>query len=263
VRKIVRTGKFRRTRFFTQRKRYDRSHTLYKQKNKLIYIFTSGIVTRRPLVLQLVQTPGEKREYGVFLHKPGKEFDSFASIRNEIARETDRTTGDNKGISDVPINLKIYSPNVLNLTLVDLPGITRVPVGDQPDDIEDLIKAMIVKYIKMKSCIILAVTPANLDLANSDGLNLARTYDPSGERTIGVITKLDLMDRGTDAYKILNNQGEIPLKLGYVGVVNRSQADINEKKSMREAWKVRRFSLSLSLSLSLMHPHAHTHIHIQ
>ena len=140
-------------------------------------------MTRRPLVLQLVQTPGSKREYGVFLHKPGKEFDSFASIRNEIARETDRTTGDNKGISDVPINLKIYSPNVLNLTLVDLPGITRVPVGDQPDDIEDLIKAMIVKFIKEKSCIILAVTPANLDLANSDGLNLARTYDPSGERT--------------------------------------------------------------------------------
>ena len=234
-------------------------------------------MTRRPLVLQLVQTPGSKREYGVFLHKPGKEFDSFASIRNEIARETDRTTGDNKGISDVPINLKIYSPNVLNLTLVDLPGITRVPVGDQPDDIEDLIKAMIVKFIKEKSCIILAVTPANLDLANSDGLNLARTYDPSGERTIGVITKLDLMDRGTvffvfschihslylkrtlhagtDAYKILNNQGEIRLKLGYVGVVNRSQADINEKKSMREAWKVS----FVPYVVPYQHSHTHTH----
>jgi len=197
----------------------------------------NGIVTRRPLVLQLVQTPGSKREYGVFLHKPGKEYDSFAQIRREIAAETDRTTGDNKGISEKPINLKIFSPDVLNLTLIDLPGITRVPVGDQPEDIEDQIKRMIVKYIREPTCIILAVSPANLDLANSDGINLAKTYDPEGSRTIGVITKLDLMDRGTDAYTTLTNNGEIPLKLGYVGVVNRSQADINERKSMRDAWK--------------------------
>lgn len=51
--------------------------------------------------------------------------------REEIKKETDRLTGKNKGISAKSINLKIYSPYVLNLTLVDLPGITKVSVGDQ------------------------------------------------------------------------------------------------------------------------------------
>ena len=77
---------------------------------------------------------------------------------------------------------------------------------------------------------------ANSDLANSDALKLAKTFDPLGERTLGVITKLDLMDRGTDAYDILTNE-KIPLKLGYVGVVNRSQADIVENVRIKEAWE--------------------------
>lgn len=93
----------------------------------------------------------------------------------------------------MPINLRIFSPNVLTLTLVDLPGVTRVPVGDQPRDIEKQIRDMLLKYISKPSCIILAVTAANTDLANSDGLKLAREVDPEGTRTIGVLTKVDLM----------------------------------------------------------------------
>ena len=54
---------------------------------------------------------------------------------------------------------------------------------------------------------------------------MARQLDPNGERTIGVLTKIDIMNQGTDARKILSNQ-EIELKLGYVGVKNRSQLDI-------------------------------------
>lgn len=97
------------------------------------------------------------------------------------------------GISPQPINLTIYSPNVVTLTLVDLPGLTKVPVGDQPRDIERQIRAMINTYIERPGTIILAVTAANTDLANSDGLQLAREKDPHGERTIGVLTKVDLM----------------------------------------------------------------------
>ena len=104
-----------------------------------------------------------------------------------------------QGISSKPINLKIFSPNVLNLTLVDLPGLTKVAVGDQPEDIEQQIKEMLYSYITQDNTIILAVTPANQDIANSDALKLARKVDPQGDRTIGVITKLDLMDQGTDA----------------------------------------------------------------
>lgn len=94
--------------------------------------------------------------------------------------ETDRELGTNKGISEKQIRLKIFSPNVLNITLVDLPGITKVPVGDQPNDIEARVRTMILSYIKHETCIILAVSPANADLANSDALQMALMADPDG-----------------------------------------------------------------------------------
>ncbi|XP_062336846.1 dynamin-3 isoform X2 [Osmerus eperlanus] len=201
----------------------------------------SGIVTRRPLVLQLISANAEWAE---FLHCKGKKFTDFDEVRQEIEAETDRITGANKGISPVPINLRVYSPHVLNLTLIDLPGITKVPVGDQPVDIEQQIRDMIMQFICRESCLILAVTPANSDLANSDALKLAKDVDPQGQRTIGVITKLDLMDEGTDAREILENK-LLPLRRGYIGVVNRSQKDIDGRKDIKAALAAeRKFFLS-------------------
>lgn len=133
---------------------------------------------------------------------------------------------------------------MLNLTLVDLPGLTKVPVGDQPKDIEQLIRGMIMQFISKPNCLILAVSPANADLANSDALKLAREVDPQGLRTIGVITKLDLMDDGTDARDILDNKF-IPLRRGYIGIVNRSQKDIDGRKDIKAAVQAeRQFFLS-------------------
>ncbi|KAJ1329233.1 vacuolar protein sorting-associated protein 1 [Microdochium nivale] len=207
----------------------------------------SGIVTRRPLVLQLINRPAGQSdsvnedvenstdkaanvdEWGEFLHIPGQKFYDFNKIREEISRETEAKVGKNAGISPAPINLRVYSPHVLTLTLVDLPGLTRVPVGDQPRDIERQIRDMVLKYIQKSNAIVLAVTAANIDLANSDGLQLAREVDPEGQRTIGVLTKVDLMDDGTDVVDILAGR-IIPLRLGYVPVVNRGQRDIDNKK---------------------------------
>ncbi|XP_056891319.1 dynamin-2-like isoform X3 [Takifugu flavidus] len=201
----------------------------------------SGIVTRRPLILQLVNS---KAEYAEFLHCKGRKFVDFDEVRLEIEAETDRLTGSNKGISPIPINLRVYSPNVLNLTLIDLPGMTKVAVGDQPHDIEHQIREMLLQFITKESCLILAVTPANTDLANSDALKIAKEVDPQGLRTIGVITKLDLMDEGTDARDILENK-LLPLRRGYIGVVNRSQKDIDGKKDIRAALAAeRKFFLS-------------------
>ncbi|XP_070704599.1 dynamin-2 isoform X4 [Pempheris klunzingeri] len=201
----------------------------------------SGIVTRRPLILQLVNN---KAEYAEFLHCKGKKFVDFDEVRTEIEAETDRITGSNKGISPIPINLRVYSPHVLNLTLIDLPGMTKVAVGDQPIDIEHQIRDMLLQFITKESCLILAVTPANTDLANSDALKIAKEVDPQGMRTIGVITKLDLMDEGTDAKDILENK-LLPLRRGYIGVVNRSQKDIDGKKDIRVALAAeRKFFLS-------------------
>lgn len=205
----------------------------------------TGIVTRRPLILQLVHVdPGDARksddggsrgeEWGKFLHTKNQIFTDFDEIRQEIENETERVSGNNKGISDEPIHLKIFSPHVVNLTLVDLPGITKVPVGDQPKDIEVQIRDLILRHISNPNCIILAVTAANTDMATSEALKVAREVDPDGRRTLAVVTKLDLMDAGTDAMDVLMGR-VIPVKLGIIGVVNRSQLDINNKKSVADS----------------------------
>ncbi|XP_061705780.1 dynamin-1-like protein isoform X5 [Cydia pomonella] len=233
-----------------------------------------GIVTRRPLILQLVYSPKDSKEHrsaeeelrhqipvpaswnpisqlsnsmfssgtvnieewGKFLHTKDKIYTDFDQIRQEIERETDRMAGNNKGICPEAINLKIYSTKVVNLTLVDLPGITKVPIGDQPEDIENQIRNLIVKYIANPNSIILAVTAANTDMATSEAIKMAKDVDPDGRRTLAVVTKLDLMDAGTDAIDILCGR-VIPVKLGIIGVVNRSQQDIIDKKSITDALK--------------------------
>ncbi|KAH9814258.1 dynamin-related protein DNM1-like [Teratosphaeria destructans] len=215
----------------------------------------SGIVTRRPLILQLINVPSERNdkssdhevhiphtpasvagqdEFAEFNHIPGRRFYDFAEVRREIENETARIAGNNKGINRQPINLKVYSPHVLSLTLVDLPGLTKVPIGDQPTDIEKQTRTLISEYIAKPNSIILAVSPANVDIVNSEALKLARHVDPTGKRTIGVLTKIDLMDHGTNALDILSGR-VYPLKLGFIGVVNRSQQDIQVNKPMSEA----------------------------
>ncbi|KAI1419456.1 Dynamin central region-domain-containing protein [Xylaria sp. FL1777] len=213
----------------------------------------SGIVTRRPLILQLINveedegepdvnaayrnpTQARRSEWAEFHHIPSRRFTDFADVKREIENETSRVAGSNKGINRQPINLKVYSPHVLNLTLVDLPGLTKVPIGDQPADIEKQTRTLISEYIAKPNSIILAVSPANVDIVNSEALKLARHVDPLGRRTIGVLTKVDLMDHGTNALDILSGR-VYPLKLGFVGVVNRSQQDIQGNRPMEDALK--------------------------
>jgi dynamin 1-like protein len=116
---------------------------------------------------------------------------------------------------------------------------------------------MIYTYISKTNSIILAITPANTDISTSDALNLSREVDPDGERTLGVITKIDIMDKGTDVFDVLTGK-VIPLRLGFIGliflfpslctyseflfrhskgVINRSQQDIISGKPIREALK--------------------------
>lgn len=139
----------------------------------------SGIVTRRPLVLMMLQNSA-CAEYAEFSHLPGKHFTTDAAIRAEIEADTERECGANKGLNPKPINLRFYSARVPNLTLIDLPGITQNPVGDQPDDIGAQIKQMVLEYVRRPNCIVLAVTAANTDLANSDAIAIARQVDPEG-----------------------------------------------------------------------------------
>ena len=191
-----------------------------------------GVVTRRPLELRLCHiNSGEP--WAIFEERKGTKFTDFIKVRETIEALTDEVCKTNKNIIDKPIVLNVYSQTCPDLTLVDLPGVTRVPIGDQPKNIEQITKDMARRYAEDPLTIILCVIAANSDIATSDGLKLAKEIDTTGSRTIGVLTKLDIMDAGTDARKALMNE-EIPLKLGYVGVKNRSKQDLINKLSMAE-----------------------------
>eukprot|EP00397_Hematodinium_sp_SG-2012_P004243 GEMP01004254.1.p1 GENE.GEMP01004254.1~~GEMP01004254.1.p1 ORF type:complete len:847 (-),score=157.31 GEMP01004254.1:1014-3554(-) len=196
-----------------------------------------GCVTRRPLELRLVHlsaTDYPEETSWVIFEKSHKKFTDFDEVRSEIAADTDLVAGNKKGIIDDPIVLTMYSTACPDLTLIDLPGITRVPVAGQSDNIEQITRDMTLRYITDPRTIILAVVPANQDMAVSDALQLAMRVDPQGLRTIGVITKIDIMDKGVDAVKMIKGE-DIHLRLGFVGVRLRSQQDIQTKMSVRKA----------------------------
>lgn len=193
----------------------------------------AGMVTRCPVILQL-QHIREGPAYAVFNHKNDMMYHDFEEVRKEIVEQTNKLTKNPKDVTNTPIILKVFSTSVLNLTLVDLPGLIRVPDKDQPANIGEIIRDVVLNEIKGENCVILAVSAGNVDMANSDALNLARFADPTGSRTLGVITKLDIMDKGTDAMEVLTGK-TYPLKLGYVGVVCRSPNDLKTRKSLSEA----------------------------
>jgi vacuolar protein sorting-associated protein 1 len=160
-------------------------------------------------------------------------------VRSKIDELTDKVAGTSKNIVDIPIVLHVHSPTCPDMSLIDLPGITRIPLKDsgQPDNIEEVTKRMALKYVSDKRTIILCVIPANIDISTSEALQMARTVDDKGFRTIGVITKIDIMDKGTNSKKTLLGQ-EIALRLGFVGVKLRSQQDIRDKKNVQIALEV-------------------------
>ena len=195
----------------------------------------TGIVTRRPLILQLkYQKSGE--DYCEFLHKPGVKITDFSTITTEITNETNRVAGRNKMISDEPIILRIFSTNLVELTLVDLPGLVKVPIAGQPDNIDSVVKKIVLDFISNPNAIILALSPANIDIANSDSLKIAREVDPYFTRTLGVISKLDLVENPEDIIEIINNK-TYPLKYGYIGVTCRNSKDNFNNKSIEAAIK--------------------------
>ncbi|CAI2359444.1 unnamed protein product [Moneuplotes crassus] len=189
----------------------------------------TGIVTRCPLILQLIYHEGDT--VANFSHLPEKWISNFNEVRNEIEKRTNTLAGSDKKIVNLPIYLTIYSKNVPNLTLIDLPGFTKLDLDDQEAGISKDIEALVMEYIIKKNTIILAISPANNDIANSDGLLYAKKVDPNRDRTFGVMTKIDIMDKGTNALDFINGT-KYKLKHGYIGVKCRSQDDNNKGKTI-------------------------------
>ncbi|XP_078416439.1 interferon-induced GTP-binding protein Mx3-like [Cetorhinus maximus] len=196
----------------------------------------TGIVTRCPLELKLKK--GEKglpwegqlryRDSSVTLNSPHEVEKEIKIAQEHLAGIT--------GISSELISLQVESSCAPNLTMIDLPGIIRVPIGDQPQDIGSTIKNLINSYIRKEETIILVVIPCNVDIATTEALKMAQEADPKGERTLGVLTKPDLVDYDTEKeiLKIINNQ-MVPLKKGYMLIKCRGQHDLLANTSLASA----------------------------
>lgn len=155
----------------------------------------------------------------------GVEHSLSAPLPLLIEKEMKRTCKDS--FSSVPIEVVLYLPEAVSMVLIDLPGLIKLSDnGISHKEIESIC----INHIKNKDTLILAVSPANTDIMTSDSLRLSREADPCGERTVGVITKIDIMDKGTSCLDILNNKGPLPLPLGYIGVVCRGYLHTNSTR---------------------------------
>ncbi|CAM4734642.1 unnamed protein product [Leuciscus chuanchicus] len=202
----------------------------------------SGMVTRCPLELRLKKVTGGVSWKAVISYRDKKtEFVHSSLVERHVETAQNELAGKGVGICDELITLEVMSPDVCDLTLIDLPGIARVPVPGQPEDIENQIKSLITKFIEKQETINLVVVPCNTDIATTEALKMAQEVDPEGRRTIAILTKPDLIDRGTekDILAIVHNK-VIPLHKGYIMVKCRGQQQIDEKIPLEEATQIER-----------------------
>uniref|UniRef100_A0A8C1PVN8 Uncharacterized protein n=1 Tax=Cyprinus carpio TaxID=7962 RepID=A0A8C1PVN8_CYPCA len=197
----------------------------------------SGIVTRCPLELKMIRTKDEEKWQGRISYL-GKEedIDDPAEVEKKIREAQDEMAGPGVGISNELISLQIISANVPDLTLIDLPGIARVAVKGQPENIGDQIKRLIRQFVTKQETINLVVVPCNVDIATTEALQMAQEEDPEGERTLGILTKPDLVDKGTEetVVDIVHNE-IIHLTKGYMIVRCRGQKEILDQVTLNEA----------------------------
>ncbi|NWS66465.1 MX protein, partial [Crotophaga sulcirostris] len=197
----------------------------------------NGIVTRCPLELKLKRIPATEAWKGKISYSNiSIEVQNASEVEKAIREAQDVVAGTGGGISGELISLEIRSPDVPDLTLIDLPGIARVAVGDQPKDIGEQIKTLLKKIIGCKETLNLVVVPCNVDIATTEALKMAQEVDPSGERTLGILTKPDLVDKGTEEVIInITRNLVIPLKRGYMIVKCRGQQDIHNNLALAAA----------------------------
>jgi dynamin 1-like protein len=198
----------------------------------------SSIVTRTPIHLRLIHTNTNHIEINFYENNKiisshelpiNYDKDLLQPIQDDISKLTIKYAGTSKNVVDKPIEIKVKSPMVPNLSIIDLPGLTNIALTDkgQPDNIKENIKSMLVKYISNPRTIMLSIIPATIDVESDMGLGLIKKYDPSFERTIGVITKIDLL-KDSNVIKYLKNKISKDLQLcyGYFAVRNRSSKEI-------------------------------------
>ena len=206
-----------------------------------------NMVTRTPIKLELIHnnSTGIQIQFGYYdsgIFKKQNEYNlnelsktDETKIRENIEEFTKTYAGQEKGISFKEIVIKIVSSDVPNLTLIDLPGLVMVACTDQgqPEDIKEQIRDLIKHYIIQENTIIMGVLPARCDIEVDSALELIKQYDSKGERTIGILTKVDLMNENTDISNYLTNNISNDLKLhyGYFAVRNKNNQELTYKEN--------------------------------
>ncbi|XP_056585561.1 interferon-induced GTP-binding protein MxA-like [Triplophysa dalaica] len=202
----------------------------------------SGIVTRCPLELKMIRSKEAGWHGKISYQDHNEDFHDPENVEKKIREAQDEIAGRGLGISEDLISLQITSPNVPDLTLIDLPGIARVAVKGQPENIGEQIKRLIKKFVSKQETINLVVVPCNVDIATTEALQMAQDEDPEGERTLGILTKPDLVDKGTEQTVVDTVHNEvIHLTKGYMIVRCRGQKEIMDHVTLNEATETEKF----------------------
>lgn len=207
-----------------------------------------GIQTRAPLVLCIKNLEeshvDQTEEFATIKAKgaPMKEIklsDTSAMVKEytEIIAGTD--SSGMKNIVDTEIHLTVYRRGQDDLTLIDLPGMTRVPTHGQPDNIEETITRMYERYMKPEEAILLNVVSAMVDFETSKSLSMSRKFDAKGKRTLLCITKIDQFTDHGLVKKVENAHTQMHLPAEYIFCVrNRSQLDTEKGLTLENARQI-------------------------
>jgi interferon-induced GTP-binding protein Mx1 len=192
----------------------------------------SGLVTRCPIRM-VMKRARSGEPWSALVSTTSNSSQTTAhdipELNSLMDRKMQELCGGSANFSTESVVVELTSPDACDLTVVDLPGIIRTVTAGQNIAAIEQVNRLIKNYLLDKRTIILAVIPANQDIATVDILERAQGVDPTGQRTIGVLTKTDLVGPGNEeeVLTVLNNIRK-PLTLGYVMVKNRSQKEILE-----------------------------------
>ncbi|XP_073057138.1 dynamin-related protein 4C-like [Primulina eburnea] len=190
-----------------------------------------GICTRVPLIMRLENHLNHQPE--IYLEFDGRVVPTDEeNISHAITAATDEIAGHGKGISNTPLTLIVKKNGVPDLTMVDLPGITRVPVHGQPEDIYEQISKIIMEFIAPEESVILNVLSASVDFTTCESIRMSQKVDKNGERTLAVVTKADKAPEGL-LEKVTAD--DVNIGLGYVCVRNRIGDESYDEARDKEA----------------------------
>jgi hypothetical protein len=134
-----------------------------------------------------------------------------------------------KTFSEDVLKLEVSSPTQEHFSVIDVPGIfSRTTPGVTTKEDKQMVRDMVSRYMKNPRSVILAVVPANVDIATQEILEMAEDVDRQSRRTLGILTKPDLVDKGAEPAVVDLIEGtKQKLNLGWHMVRNLGQSEMS------------------------------------